>query len=478
MTLTTPTSIVPLGGWVRGLNREVFELQLQPDESPDLENLVIGLRGEVERRDGFARWDSGTDDVGQRLIAYTPGSGTDKVVVVQENGEIWDGTTSTLTDTTNTFGTHTNRRNWQIADAMLDDQLYIFSLRADTWRWDNSSWTQITDKTLDESGTAASPEAPRAACATAHNNRVFVGNVNANGALSRSRIMWSNTTVENSGDAGGNRWSATAFIDVDEDDGTEVTQILSFQSNLLIFKDHSIHQLSGVDADSFTLYRVTDDVGCSSPQTVAQNEGDVFFFDRFKGVFVFDGVTATRIDGAIHSYLLSGQNLNRAWRAHGFFSDSRYFLSVPWGSDNFNSRTFVFDVRTGAWTEYDYGIYDHEWWSEKEYTVGNATEAGSAAITGVFKHEQGDTQDNGVDIDWYLETIWFPPAAAQGMTRYRMRRVDLWVEADSSTATVVMYVDGVETPVWTQSITASTNRIKLPAYGALWETCKFKISGT
>jgi hypothetical protein len=96
----------------------------------------------------------------------------------------------------------------------------------------------------------------------------------------------------------------------------------------------------------------------------------------------------------------------------------------------------------------------------------------------VLTFEQGETQDAGVDIAWYVETIWFPPASAQGMTRYRMRRTDLWVEADSGTLTVVMYVDGVETPVWTQAITATTNRIRLPAYSALFETCKFKLSGT
>jgi len=64
------------------------------------------------------------------------------------------------------------------------------------------------------------------------------------------------------------------------------------------------------------------------------------------------------------------------------------------------------------------------------------------------------------------------------MTRYRMRKTDLWVEADSGTFTVDMYVDGSEVAVWTHAITASTNRIQLPGYGALWETIKYKIRST
>jgi len=476
MPLTTPTSIFPLGGWTRGLNRQVFELQLQPDETPDCLNVKFGLRGEFETRDGWTRADTGVETVAMRGWEYTPGSGSDRLIVVEEDGGVWGSANLTLAAETVELGAHSNRRQWPIEGVMLDDNFYLFSIRDNTWRFDGSTWLEITDSTLDESGTQATPEAPLAATAASHHNRIFAGNVIASGAAHRSRVQYSMTTADNSGDAGGNRWPALYWIDVDEDDGTEITKLLSHQSHLLVFKDHSIHVIGGEDPTSFTLYNVNADVGCSSPNSVASNEGDVFFFDRFKGVFVFDGASAQRIDGAIHDYLMGGMNLNKAWKACGFFSDSRYFLSVPWGSDTENTRTFVFDVRLGAWAEYDYGVYDHFWFNEAEYTVGNAITAGSNV--GVYKHEQGDATDVAAAITWYLETIWFPPAQQQGMTRYRMRKTDLWVEADSGTFTVDMYVDGSEVAVWTHAITASTNRIQLPGYGALWETIKYKIRST
>ncbi len=187
---------------------------------------------------------------------------------------------------------------------------------------------------------------------------------------------------------------------------------------------------------------------------------------------VFDGVKLTRIDGAISEYLRGGMNANQIHKSRGWVADGKYFLCVPWGANTTVSRTFVFDTRLGAWMEWDYAWNDVEFWDSLQYSVGND------ATAGVWTFRQGDTTDNGTGIDWHLETIWFPPASDQGMTRHRLRRVDLWVEADSGSLTVELFVDGVETAVWTQSVTASTNRVRLPSYGELWETIKFKLSGT
>ena len=476
MPLTTETAIVPLGGWPRGLNRDVFELQLDAQETPDCLNVDFGLRGEFDVRDGYAQADSvaGIGAVAFRLIPYIPASGTDLLVAVQESdGSIFTSTDLTsFTDSTNGLGTYTSKRQWPVHSAILDDSLYLFSQRGNTWRWDGASWVEITSTTLDETGTAASPQAPRAATACTHNSRVWAGHVTANGSTDRSRVMWSTTPVENAGDAGGNRWKATAFIDVQDDDGTEVRHIMSFQSNLLVFKDNSMFIIAGVDEDSFTLYPVDEQVGTTAPMSVARSESDVFFFDPAVGVHVFDGVKVTRIDGAINNYILQGMRSNRAYKAHGHISDGKYFLTVPWGTDEYPSRTFVFDTRLGAWAEYDYGWYDTALWNANEYTVGNGN------ANGVFTFRQADTTDLGTGIGWYLETIWFPNATDQGMTRHRLRRADLWVEADSGTMTVEMFVDGVESAVWTQAVTASTNRVRLPSYGALWEQIKFKVSGT
>ena len=473
MPLTTEAEIVALGGWVRGLNRDAFELQLSQDETPDCINVDFGLRGEFEARPGYALASTGAfPTYVQHLFTYQPSTGTDKIMAVAEDGDIWDATAMAFVDTLQTFGVASNRREWPIEHAMLDNQMFVFSLRDTTRRWDGSSWVDITSTTLDETGTAASPQAPKAATAVTHNSRVFCGSVVANGSADRSRIQWSTTPVENSGDAGANRWKATAFIDVNDDDGTEVRKIASFQSNLMIWKDHSLHALAGVDADSFTLYPIDAQVGTTAPETVAYDDSTLFFFDPARGVYMYDGVKLNRIDQPIHNYMLSGINGALAYKANGYLRNGKYFLSIPWGSDTENTRTFVFDTTLLAWAEYDIGWYDVAEWQLVEYSTAN--ESG----TDIYTFRGDDTTDLGTGFDWHLETIWFPPTSQQGMTVHRLRRADLWLEADGGSLTVEAWADGIESAVWTQAVTASTNRILLPAYGSLWEILKFKFSGT
>jgi len=472
MALTTETTIAPLGGWPRGLNKDAFELLLSADESPSMLNVDLGIRGEFEVRDGFTRWSTGDTSVAQLIHPYLPGAGTDVLVIVEVDGSIWQGTSSTMVDQSKTLGAASNERDWNIDAVELDDDLYIFSMRGNTWRWDGSTWVEITDVTLNEGGTALSPEAPQAATAVSHNSRIFVGNINASGSLDRSRVQWSRTPVENAGDAGGNRWRATSFIDVQEGDGTEIRKLAIFQGSILVFKDHSIYDLSGFDEDSFTLYPVDHKVGTTAPNSIAYSESDIFWFDPSKGVHVYDGNKVSLIDASVHNHILAGINQAVAYKSHGVLKDGKYFLSVPWGSDTFNSRTFVFDTRLGAWAEYDYGWFDTAVWSNLWYTVGNEN------TVGIYKFQQADSLDITTGVAWHLETVWFPPTEQQGMTRWRLRRADLWVEADSGALTVEIFVDGGASAVKTYSLTATTNRLKLAAYSALWEIIKFKFSGT
>lgn len=479
MPLRTPTDIISFGGWVRGLNHDASELQVSIEEAPSALNVDFDRRGGFKPRDGIAQEAdvTGMDDEIQYMFPYTPSSGTDTLICIEETGDIWMHTGNapiTPTSQSVSLGAHSGIRTWPIEAAMLDDQVYIFTLRGNTRRYDGSTWTEITDTTLNESGTAASPEAPRAATATTHMNRIFAGNI-YDGANRRSRIMWSETPVDNSGDAAGNRWKATSFIDVSEDDGTEVRKVASFQSNLVIFKDHSIHVLAGVDEASFALYPADFSVGTVSPQSVALDETSMYFFDRDSGVYYFDGVKATRIDQAINEYLLDNLIYQQSYKAKGFLSNGKYHLSVPW-KNNQNERTFVFDPVTGAWTEYDIGFFSYATWKGLEYVGGPQP---VTTNDGVFSFHQGDTSDAGDAIPWHLETAWVPPPQQQGMTEHRLRRADLWVEVEDNVSfTVDLYINGDFVAVKSYTVTPDRNRIKLPGHPKYWSRMKFRFSGS
>lgn len=481
MPLRTPTSIVSASGWPRGLNRDASELLIGIDETPDCLNVDFDLRGGAKVRDGHSiTYTNPSETDTYQFLMFYPSTSGDRVVAVQEDGDIWAGTspTSQLTDTTNSFGTAAGRRTFPIEAAALDDQLYLFSQRGNTWRYDGTTWTEITDTTLNEGGTAATPEAPRAATAATHLNRIFAGNVYEGGNNYRSRLFWSETPVDNSGDAAGNRWKATSFIDVSEDDGTQIRKVASFQSSLVIFKDHSIHVLTGVDEASFALVPIEGNVGTAAPHSVAFDETSLYFFDRDEGVYLFDGVRVHRIDQAINDYLLDGIAYGFSYKAKGIISDGKYFLSVPWGSGTeYNTRTFVFDPRLGAWSEYDIGWFDHMKWSGVEYVTGHNDQEG------IYTFRQGATSDDAEDgsaqaINWHLETAWIPEFTQQGMTEHRLRRLDLWTETTASTYTLDLYIDGEYTTVKSYTVTPDTSRIRLPGYPKYWSRIKLRFYGS
>lgn len=472
MPLKTPTYIVPLDGWAGGLNRDASELTLEGTETPDCLNIVFDKRGAFQPRDGYARWDSGTTTTVQKLGVFRPESLTDVFIAVETDGDVYAGTTATLASASVPLGAPTNRRDYFVAMAQLGDYLFLSTLRDNTWRYNGTTWTEITDTALNGGGSAGSPEAPRALSLVAHKNRLFAGNTYHDSTTYRSRVNWS-TLVTGAAQEGGNKWEATSFIDVNEDDGDEIWALWPHQSQLLVFKDSSLWAIAGGDEDSFSLYLVDERVGTTAPNSIASYKSDLFFYDPAEGVFYFDGVEAKLIDQALHYYIEDGVNAAHAYKAAGWVEGDRYYLSVPWGASTYNSRTFVVDMALGAWTEWDIGFADVTEFNEKLYMCG------TDGATGVFKFLQGDATDAGTGIAWHLETIWLPPPESQGMTQRRMRRLDVFSEADNESFTVSLYVDGDDsTAVKTQTVDGSATRTPLEGHPELFDIFKLKFSGT
>lgn len=474
MPLRTERHQFNLGGWPGGLNRDYSELLLAPEETPDALNVLVDRRGDIRVRPGFSRADTGLTDSIIYAVRYLEQSGNDYTVVYEEDGSPYHASGTSLTFSLQSFdkGAHSNKRSWPFHAAQLDGYLFVFTRRSTgVTRFDGTgpTWTNITNDTLDGTGTAASPQAPQAACATTHKNRIFVGSTEESTGNYNSRIRWSDLPTGE----GGNRWEATAFIDVNEHDGSEIVALYPFQGNLLIFKDHSFHVLTGADPSAFALYEVDHRIGTASPYSVAGDENLVFWFDRDQGVFMFDGAEVRRIDDKIHDYLLDNSPRSGGFRAAGWMHEGNYYLSVPWTSGSYNSRTFIYNPHMNAWTEHDwggYGIVDIEgtWYSH-----------GNNDLTGLYTFaDDTETTDAGTAIDWHLETAWWPPASEQGMTKWRLRRADIWVKDDNASMTVDLYVDGVDSNVLSTAITADADRKFLKGYDQLFERMKYRVYGS
>lgn len=401
-------------GWTGGLNREADPYLLELEEVPDAVNVDFGLRGEVSKRKGYTliSGDHQTAAASEFLWVWRKLGSADNYFTVDRNGKIWWGNGSYV-DSTVDFGVHSGaERNYPIATASINDKLYFTSLRtADVpHQFDGTTWTPLTVSDF----TGAAGQFPRASHLLAAYERIFAANVVHQDATPfRSRIYFSNLL-----DA--EKWNALDYLDFAPDNGQEITAMTQFGEAIMVFKNRSIFSLVGSTPSSFSVYPVDDALGTECPGTVVSAGPILLWFDHLTGVWAFDGSSYKKVDDKINKYLLDGVNAPYAYRSAAFAYRGRYFLSVPWNTDTYPSRTFVYDSRIEAWTEYDFGFASAAVKDALMYSAGNRD------AVGIFKMNDGST-DNGANIAAKFATAWMAPTESQ--EKFRLRRLDMALTA-------------------------------------------------
>lgn len=61
---------------------------------------------------------------------------------------------------------------------------------------------------------------------------------------------------------------------------SRITGLITFRDKLIIFTNSSIHQLTGTTSSSFQLAEISEDLGCSEPDTIQEVGGDIMFLAR------------------------------------------------------------------------------------------------------------------------------------------------------------------------------------------------------
>ena len=411
-TYAASISPIDLPGWTGGLNREADPFQLEGTESPDALNVDFELRGAVTKRSGYTKF-SGSDGAaakGISLVGWTTLAATKWLVFCDVAGDVFymPATVATaLTDSTFNLGAGTAEREYQVANASLNNKLYLTSLKGDkAVRWDGTAWTQITKTAFDNTASRFPP----ARSLVANNERFFAGNIeNDVGTEFRSRVAWSAALDPE-------KWAALDFIDFAPDNGQEITGMAVFAESVVVFKNRSMFVLAGTDASNFTVYPLDPNLGTDCPGTIVNAGTELYFFDRLTGVWKYDGSNFKRVDDKINSYLLDNVNQANAYKATAFTYRNRYFLSVPWTSSTVNNRTFVYDPRITAWTEYDFGVADAAQVDEIPYVVAPRD------VVGIYRLFNG-LSDNGANITAYFDTYWVSPGGQA--LRNRIRHLDL-----------------------------------------------------
>ena len=421
--------VVGMEGFFGGLNKDADRTRLLPVELSDALNVNIGLRGEAQKRGGFVRHDSNL--AGSKIISMFPWkdeTGVEYLIAIGQGGTIWrtNNAARAFADTGQDLGAVWNTAAaYPVGYAAAKGNLYISTRRSGipTKKFTGTAWSNVS-------------AVPQGQHLRWRFEQLFVANLP--GATSQMKISVP-LQPENFVDT-------PAVIDFESEDGTEIRGLISSGDDLMVFKDHAIHILTGKVRADFAKYRLDSLRGTVSPKTVKQIRGLVIFFDRDTGVWSWDGQAFTLISEKLNNYILDNHNYNRAWVAAGHVRRDQYYLTVPWGESQMPNRTFVYSTLTNTWTEWDIG------WTDAQRHMNREFIAAPKNLGGIYEGPRG-WKDNGQPYQVRIRTPWFQPAGPGAISR--LRRVESSMSASNATVNVSLRHEYTPKPILTRTFVAN-----------------------
>lgn len=147
-------------------------------------------------------------------------------------------------------------------------------------------------------------------------------------------------------------------IDINKNDGQKITGIGFFQDVLIIFKERSIYQLYFNASNGFVVERISNSYGAVCHGAIASVENDTYFLTE-NGIYVlgnepnyFASIRTNELSSRVKDLL---QRINPAHyeRCKAYYTDDRYFLSVPLDQNTECNAMIVYDRRFYAWAYWD-----------------------------------------------------------------------------------------------------------------------------
>lgn len=358
-----------------GLNTLINEEILKPSYSPDAKN-VITEGGIVKTRNGYLALNA----TGVAFLPALGVAGYYSVAGVKKFGLFCD----------------TKMYAWNPTTRVFDN--IATGLTAAPWHFE--WWVNLllcangTDMKKYDGSTLADLAAPPGKYLRVHQERLLV----ANQADNKSRVSWSQI-----GNPEG--WvddSDSGDLDVQTNDGDEITALHPFDQDTLVFKERSFWILAGSEPKNYRF------MGMGGPGTVAHRTvrtvgGRPFWLAR-DGVYAFNGSVSYCVSEEIDPYFIRNINQDHIGKAAAVEWRRRYWLAVPWGDSTVNNVVLVYDPSTRLWYFFE-GIYaacfaKFKMDNQELLYFGTSQDEGK-----VYQADTGTT-DNGQAIDAHWWTPW------------------------------------------------------------------------
>jgi hypothetical protein len=409
---------VRLAGWGKGLNVNSDAARLEADELAVADNVDIGQRGELTRREGHARIDGSvvTTEVGK--LFYGIVNSKNEIVAVDVAGQFWKkqdagAWASQAGITFDALGTDADA--YFVGAQLANGSMYFTQKGDDTEtprKWNGTAWSTVAT-------------IPKARYLLWKDGRLMA----ANDTTRPSAVYFSNLNDPET-------WGASDYVEFDPDDGEEIEAISQIGDDLVVFKQSSVQILAGKTPEDYARYVVNRALGTQSGYTVRQFQNAVIFYDRETGVWLYDGAKFNLISEAINPDILGS---TKPWHDFAWVKDDRYYLSIT-KDDNFPTDTYVWHAETGGWSKWDLAFKAVEPVRTASLTENKRWYAGSIAEgVGVDRIFNSYTDDDGAAIPLTIKTGWLAPYPGR---QTRLRRLEaLFGTFTSTTVTIKAYRD-------------------------------------
>jgi hypothetical protein len=230
--------------------------------------------------------------------------------------------------------------------------------------------------------------------------------------------VFTNNTVPGAGDVGVNDATqvpgATVFsgtdttvqaVDINKSDGQSVVGLGFFQDVLIVFKENSIYQLYFNETGGFVVERISSSYGAVCHGAIASVENDCYFLTD-KGVYVlgnepnyYASIRTNELSSRVKT-LLQRINPSQYERCRGYYTDDRYFLSVPLDTSETCNAMIVYDRRFYAWAYWtNVSANDMLVFKDKDGDGAKHFYFADYDSANVQEFIPGTYSDNGVGID-------------------------------------------------------------------------------
>jgi len=441
--------VLPVRDFTGGLNYNADAFQLQDSQVTDCLNVDFDPNGGFRRRDCAQAINltaiadaTPTAVKPKNLWTFTSGDGNYKHICVQAGNDFAYGTGGNFTTVNPDALATTGIMN----AAQAHDLLYVQrNAEQVAFKWSGAATTVLADSHGAYNDNFAAPaggKMPKAKYICHHLNYLFHANINEAGTMQRDRVRFSHPFSDLHASKGAEDYRTNDWFFVGRGDGDEITGMVSFQKELVIFKNNSVWVLRGYDAQSFQLENVSRKVGAVHQRAIAVGDEGVYFFSWPNGLQLYDGssvrdlwypltpITSPNGNGTTIDQLSADPNY--VINTTVGYVNQRCWVSLTLGGDTVNKITFVFDPRLGrggGWTRYNLplGAYttlhppsgDREWFAVSDAATGFVLKLHT--LNGGFKDRLSASGGVGVDtgVTSWTFTKWYDLGNAALVKRWK-----------------------------------------------------------